>query len=150
MKLSREQADFFVENGYLKYGKILSDDTIDLLRREYDAVFAQASADDSYRNLSVSDSVGADAKANAATRMLQIINMGERNIHFRKLAYNTDLLDIVQDLIGPNLMLFHDQALFKPAHTGGAVFWHQDNAYWKCTLSESGLLLDNARRRRYP
>ena len=27
-------------------------------------------------------------------------------------------------------MLWHDQALWKPAHTGGPVTWHQDNAYW--------------------
>lgn len=131
MKLTREQADFFGENGYLSYGKILADDAIDLLQREYDAEFERAEAQESYRNLSanVADS---DVQADAQTKMLQIINMGDRNIHFRKLAYNPDILDVVQDLIGPNIVLFHDQALFKPARTGGAVFWHQDNAYWNC------------------
>jgi len=133
MKLTREQADFFVENGYLSYGKILSDELLGVLRREYDAEFERAESDDSYRNLSVGDSADAATKKNSGTRMLQIINVGERNIHFRKLAYNKEMLDIVQDIIGPNIMQFHDQALFKPAYTGGAVFWHQDNAYWKCT-----------------
>ena len=36
------------------------------------------------------------------------------------------------DLIGPTIQLFHDQALFKPAHTGGPIHWHQDNGYWQC------------------
>jgi len=133
MKLTRDQSDFFVEYGYLKYGKILSDEAIEVLRREYDAEFARAEAENSYRNLAINDTVDAEAKKNAPTRMLQIINMCDRNIEFRKMIYNSDILDVVQDLIGPNMMLFHDQALFKPAHTGGAVFWHQDNAYWKCT-----------------
>jgi ectoine hydroxylase-related dioxygenase (phytanoyl-CoA dioxygenase family) len=64
--------------------------------------------------------------------MLQIMQMCERNIHFRKLIYDDRILDIVEDLIGPNIQLFHDQALFKPARHGGPVFWHQDNGYWKC------------------
>ena len=133
MKLTREQADSFIVNGYLSYGKIIDDGTLEVLRREYDLEFAKAKEGDSYRNLSVNNETDSDAKKAAPTHMLQIMQMGERNIHFRKLAYNSDILDIVQDIIGPNIMLFHDQGLFKPALTGGPVFWHQDNAYWKCT-----------------
>lgn len=147
MKLTREQADFYVENGYLKYGKILSDELVDLLRAEYDAEFERARTDLGYRNLSVSGSEQGKPQDESGTQMLQIINMGDRNIHFRKVAYNTEILDIVQDLIGPNIMLFHDQALFKPAHHGGAVYWHQDNAYWRNTppnLVSCWMTLDDA------
>jgi ectoine hydroxylase-related dioxygenase (phytanoyl-CoA dioxygenase family) len=128
MVLKQEQIDFFAENGYLSYGKILDDAQIELLRREYDAEFESASQQSSLRNLSGDNG---DEKP-VSTQMLQIMQMCERNIHFRRLIYNPAILDIVQDLIGPNLMLFHDQALFKPARTGGAVTWHQDNAYWGC------------------
>lgn len=44
-------------------------------------------------------------------------------------------------------MLFHDQALFKPALHGGPVLWHQDNAYWQCrpaNLVSCWLTLDDA------
>ena len=59
--------------------------------------------------------------------------MCERNIHFRRLLYHPRFLDLVEDLIGPNIQLFHDQAIFKPPHHGGPVHWHQDNAYWNCS-----------------
>lgn len=139
-KLTQAQADFFFENGYLRLGKILEDAEIELLRREYDRVFAEVNA----RNLSVG---GAESGKAGGKQMLQIMQVCERNIHFRKLLYDARILDCVQDLIGPNIMLFHDQALFKPARTGGAVFWHQDNAYWKCSpanLVSCWLTLDEA------
>ena len=47
--------------------------------------------------------------------------------------YDDRILDMVEDLIGPNIQLFHDQALFKPARHGGPALWHQDNAYWHCS-----------------
>ena len=42
------------------------------------------------------------------------------------------MLDIVEDLIGPNIQLFHDHPIYKPADYGGPVFWHQDNQAWQC------------------
>ena len=86
-----------------------------------------------YRNLSISDTDDLEAKNQANTQMLQIMQMCEYNIHFRRLLYDDRILDMVEDLIGPNIQLFHDQALFKPAHHGGPVHWHQDNAYWRCS-----------------
>ena len=40
--LSEEQINSFWTNGYLKVGKILEDDEIELLRREYDGEFERA------------------------------------------------------------------------------------------------------------
>jgi phytanoyl-CoA hydroxylase len=144
--LTQVQLDFFRENGYLAYGKVLEDAEIELLRREYDTEFEEAWRENSLRNLSVDDEVDQEGKRNAPQQMLQIMQMSERNIHFRRLLYDERILDVVQDLIGPNIMLFHDQALFKPAYTGGPVSWHQDNAYWRCrpaTLVSCWLTLDN-------
>ena len=41
------------------------------------------------------------------------------------------LLDMVADLIGPNISLYHSKLLPKAAHSGRAIPWHQDYAYWK-------------------
>src|SRR5436305_1047825 len=131
MPLSQEQIEFFAANGYVACGKILADNEIESLRREYDRVFAAAAGDGSYRNLSISDTNDQSAKASAPKQMLQIMQMCERSIVFRKLVYDSRILAFAADLIGPNIQLFHDQALYKPPHTGGAVHWHQDNAYWK-------------------
>lgn len=149
MGLTQEQIDFFWANGYLSYGKVLEDEEIALLRGAYDAVFEEAWQTNSLRNLSAGDQVDAEGKRAAPMQMLQIMQMCERNLHFRRLLYHERILDLVQDLIGPNLMLFHDQALFKPARTGGPVFWHQDNAYWRCrpaTLVSCWITLDDVDR----
>jgi ectoine hydroxylase-related dioxygenase (phytanoyl-CoA dioxygenase family) len=132
--LTQAQVDSFWTNGYLPIGKILNDEEIELLRQEYDHEFARARAGEtSFRNLSINNTDDLEAKNKAEKQMLQIMQMCERNIHFRKLVYNERILDIIEDLIGPNIQLFHDQALYKPAYHGGPVFWHQDNAYWRCT-----------------
>lgn len=130
--LTPEQIDDFRRRGYLSYGPLLPDELLEELRREYDRVFAEAATDGRYRNLSIDDTDDPEAKRAAPEQMLQIMQMCERSIAFRRLLYFEGLLDIVEDLIGPNIQLFHDQALYKPAHHGGPVFWHQDNAYWRC------------------
>ena len=47
------------------------------------------------------------------------------------LIHDTRLLDIVSQLIGPDIRLVHYQGVYKPARTGGAVGWHQDNYYFE-------------------
>jgi ectoine hydroxylase-related dioxygenase (phytanoyl-CoA dioxygenase family) len=132
MTLNQEQIDQFHRHGYVKVGKVLQDDEIEQLREQYDLEFEKARDNNAYRNLATNDGGSADEKEAAPQQMLQIMQMCERNIHFRQLLFNQRILDMAEDLIGPNIQLFHDQALFKPAGHGGAVFWHQDNAYWKC------------------
>jgi phytanoyl-CoA hydroxylase len=129
MALSQDQINFFGENGYLPWTTILTPEEVAALRTEYDAVFAAANHDGRFRNLATPV---ADGPPQPARRMLQIMQMCERSLAFRRLIYDARILDVIADLLGPNLMLFHDQALFKPAGDGGAVFWHQDNGYWKC------------------
>ena len=131
--LTEEQINRFWIDGYLTVGKILEDDEIELLRREYDREFELArSGQLRFRNLSIDNTDDLDAKNEADTQMLQIMQMSEHNVHFRRLLYDDRILNLVEDLIGPNIQLFHDQALFKPAHHGGPVHWRQDNAYWRC------------------
>ncbi len=130
--LDQEQIDQFRRRGFIAVGKLLNDDLVALLGDEYDRLFAAARQNGRFRNLSISDTDDLDEKNSAAEQMLQIMQMCERSIHFRQLLYDPRILDIAEDLIGPNIQLFHDQALYKPARHGGPVFWHQDNAYWKC------------------
>jgi hypothetical protein len=47
-------------------------------------------------------------------------------------AYATEpaILDIVEQLIGPDIILWGSQVFCKPAHTGKEIPWHQDGRYW--------------------
>jgi Phytanoyl-CoA dioxygenase (PhyH) len=40
------------------------------------------------------------------------------------------ILDCVQSILGPNLILWGSQVFCKPAFTGRKVPWHQDGKYW--------------------
>ncbi len=149
MKLTQDQIDFFWQRGYLRVGKILTDDEINVYRAEYDRVFAEANQTGQLTDLAAGRGVDEANRKPAKQRMLQIINMCERSVLFAKLNYDARVLDLVEDLIGSNIMLFHDQALWKPARHGGPVYWHQDNAYWKArpaTLMSCWLTLDDVTR----
>ena len=118
--LSQEQIDRFHRTGFLKIGKILEDDHIERLRAEYEAVFER----EEHRALTASKE---------DTRVVkQIMQVSERSLEFRKLSFDDKILDIAQSLIGPNIQLFHDQAIYKAPRDAGPTSWHQDNAYWKC------------------
>jgi ectoine hydroxylase-related dioxygenase (phytanoyl-CoA dioxygenase family) len=148
--LNQAQVDDFWREGYLKVGKILTDDEIATLRQEYDAIFANARAGKiGFRNLAIDHTDDLETKNKADKQMLQIMQMCEISIQFRKLVYHERILDVIEDLIGPNIQLFHDQALYKPAYQGGPVHWHQDNAYWQCApanLVSAWLTLDDVNR----
>lgn len=128
--LTEEQVTHFRQRGYVRIGKLLEEEQLQELRKEYDRVFAEARESQKLRNLAATE---ADTGDDNGQEMLQIMQMCERSIIFRRLCFDERILDIVEDLIGPNIQLFHDQALFKPAHCGGPIFWHQDNAYWRCS-----------------
>ena len=127
--LDAAQIADFQEQGYLRVGAVFDGEQLTELQSEYDRVFAEARESSQMRNLSSSDG---EITTEADEELLQIMQVCERSMLFRRLLYDERVLDIAEDLIGPNLQLFHDQALFKPAHHGGPISWHQDNAYWRC------------------
>jgi hypothetical protein len=45
-------------------------------------------------------------------------------------AQHPDLLDIAEQIIGPDLILWGSQVFSKPARDGMAIPWHQDGQYW--------------------
>jgi ectoine hydroxylase-related dioxygenase (phytanoyl-CoA dioxygenase family) len=45
-------------------------------------------------------------------------------------ATRPEILDCVEALIGPDIVLWGSQVFCKPAHTGRRIPWHQDGKYW--------------------
>ena len=46
------------------------------------------------------------------------------------LAERPEILDVVEDLIGPDILLFASKFWIKPPRSGRFVSWHQDSAYF--------------------
>jgi ectoine hydroxylase-related dioxygenase (phytanoyl-CoA dioxygenase family) len=138
MKLTPQQIEQFGQKGYLKIAhRLITDDYLTLLRERYDALFAKkrGTSGEGLRNLAVIGDSEQDETADRSEEMLQIMEMWRYDEVYRQLLYHEPLLDIAESLVGPNIQLFHDQALYKPARYGGEVPWHQDNGYWRCTPS---------------
>jgi ectoine hydroxylase-related dioxygenase (phytanoyl-CoA dioxygenase family) len=138
MKLTPQQIEQFGQKGYLKIAhRLITDDYLTLLRERYDALFAKkrGTSGEGLRNLAVIGDSEQDETADRSEEMLQIMEMWHYDEVYRQLLYHEPLLDIAESLIGSNIQLFHDQALYKPARHGGEVPWHQDNGYWRCTPS---------------
>ena len=150
MKLTPQQIEQFQEKGYLKIPyRLITDNHLDLLREHYDALFAKkrGTSGEGMRNLAVVGDSEQDETVDRSEEMLQIMEMWHYDEVYRELLYHEPLLDIAESLIGPNIQLFHDQALYKPARHGGEVPWHQDNGYWRCTpanLVSIWMALDDA------
>ncbi|HEV3367458.1 MAG TPA: phytanoyl-CoA dioxygenase family protein [Acidimicrobiales bacterium] len=47
----------------------------------------------------------------------------------RSFVATSILVDLCADLIGPDVRLYWDQAVYKKPHTGASFPWHQDNGY---------------------
>ena len=148
MKLMPQEVEQFRREGYLNIDRhIIDDEHLTVLREHYDAQFAQkrGTIGEGLRNLAVVGDSESDEDTDSAEEMLQIMEMWRLDAEFRKLLYHDPLLDIAASLIGTDIQLFHDQALYKPAYHGGEVYWHQDNAYWQCNPPQSCEHLDSTR-----
>lgn len=150
MKLIPHEIETFEREGYLKINeRVIEDNHLSTLREHYDSLFAdrRGTSSDGMRNLAVVTGSEESDNADSSEEMLQIMEMWRLDEEYRKLLYHQPLLDIVEGLIGSEIQLFHDQALYKPAFHGGEVYWHQDNAYWQCippNLVSIWIALDDA------
>lgn len=150
MKLTAQEIKAFKREGFLKINdRVIEDNHLSTLREHYDTLFAErrGTTGEGMRNLAVVEATENDDNTDSPEEMLQIMEMWRLDEEYRKLLYHKPLLDIVECLIGGEIQLFHDQALFKPAYHGGEVYWHQDNAYWQCqppNLVSIWIALDDA------
>ena len=51
-------------------------------------------------------------------------------------VHHRAILDMVEDVIGPNILLWHAQFFVKDAHSPGFISLHQDSAYWEIEPAE--------------
>ncbi len=124
MTLTEQQIQNYRQKGYHLFGRLLSDEETDLLAKIYLDCLELTNRDPSQ---SVSDI--RPEKTDANIYQLRCAHLMHEA--FDAVVRNKHLLDIVEDLIGPNIRLILCQGLYKPPHTGDAIKWHQDNQYFQ-------------------
>jgi phytanoyl-CoA hydroxylase len=84
----------------------------------------------------VLDEVAAEARARGenSPRFLQTgvyVGMSIRSEVFRRFNRDQRVLDLLEPIIGPNIMFWSDKVVFKSEDTTYGTPWHQDWPYWK-------------------
>lgn len=98
----------------------------------------------------VLDEAAAEARARGEEhpRFLQTgvyVGMSIRSEVFRRFNRDPRVLDLLELIIGPNIMFWSDKVVFKSEDTTYGTPWHQDWPYWKgCHKINVWLALDAA------
>ena len=118
--LSEKQVADFRANGFLKGGRVLTDEQVEALRDELARVIEHESSLER-KPVRITNLSG---KADAP--VWQIVNIWEASDPFKALVCNHQIAEEVAQLTGAQeLRLWHDQIQYKPQAVGGVNMWHQ-------------------------
>ena len=135
LTLSQAQIDFFHRNGYLCLDAITTLEEVERLRGVYDRIFAQRAGRSEGNQF---DLAGPDEEGQAAA-LPQILGPRQYAPELGDTLYEANGLAITRQLLGRGAAFTGDHAIFKPARSGAATPWHQDEAYWDPALDYHSL-----------
>jgi len=124
--LSAAQIQEFRECGYLKVGRVMSDEGADRLREQMFQVIEgkSKSKPELLHNIR-----GEELEGEAS--VIQIVDIWQADDFFHAHVYNPVICEMACELIGTDtLRVWHDQVLYKPPRKGGTMSWHQDHPCW--------------------
>lgn len=132
MVLTAKQQEFFEENGYLPYGRILSDEEIQALcqRSEDIAAGRRPLIPARYIQLEAAFRDGQDTTAPRIDMIRKMTYLCYHDDLFEAVARKAAIVDVIEDLLGPNIKLYTDQLMMKPRFNGTVTDWHQDSVAW--------------------
>lgn len=116
---SPTQVEFYRNQGYLKFGRILTAAEMDELRAHVDDMIAHL-------------------PEGKRPESLDVPHFDDPWL-FRYLAH-PKVLDVIQDFIGPDIVLWSSHFIAKPKGDGRAVPWHTDGAYWGSILQPMNVI----------
>lgn len=126
MGLTQAQQDFWQENGYLAIEDLLPPHEVEDLQRAAAGLTERAAglAESTDRfKLTVFDGSGGGL-------VQQVAEPHELGAEWMSLARDPRILDVVEDLIGPNVQLYYSMMMMKPPRQGFHAPWHQDMAFF--------------------
>ena len=128
MGLSVEERAFYDANGYVLKKGLFSCDWIAKVEQEIEGLHERM-AKETPEGVGISWEEFEDGNLPKRIRQLMHSELVSSRLNW---ALRSDgMLDIIEDLIGADISLFHSKLLMKAARDGTAIPWHQDYAYWK-------------------
>jgi non-haem Fe2+, alpha-ketoglutarate-dependent halogenase len=128
-KLTKEQLSFFNEQGYLSGFRVFNEEEVKQNRRKSDSLLERF----------IKEGKGSYAIDRYHDRFAAIYD----------LATAPSILDLVEDIVGPNIICWATHYFCKMPGDDMGVSWHQDCSYWALTPSKTvtvWLAIDDADR----
>ena len=142
IKLTNAQVEEYNEKGYIVVEGVLSPEKLAKLREETDKIIAAASSVTKNNEL-----YDLEDSHNASNPRVRRIKEPYNHVpYFWDLAKDSDVTDIVAQLVGPNVRVYGGKMNMKAAGYGAPVEWHQDWAFYPHTNDDvlaTGMLLDD-------
>jgi ectoine hydroxylase-related dioxygenase (phytanoyl-CoA dioxygenase family) len=127
--LSKEQVEFFNNNGYLAGIKMLDEDQIEKLRNQLSEL-----ADVNHPGHHLFYEFHSNESSDPGTILFHALGAWRIANGFHDVLWNPRFLVAASQLLGNKPVRFwHDQLFWKPPKKGGVVAWHQDYSYWTRT-----------------
>jgi len=128
MKLTPEQISFFLDKGYIVQPGLFPLELIRKLGAEIDGLHEKMAAN-ATKPVHVSWEDG--QPADRPKRIRQLMHSEKVSPILDAMSRSDAMLDIIEQLIGPGIYLFHSKLMMKAARDGTFTPWHQDWGYWQ-------------------
>jgi phytanoyl-CoA hydroxylase len=124
-----EQKAYYEDQGYLVFPSLLSSEELAQLRAALAEVLREADG-----VTETTDKFSVTPTDDGGFSVRRIFNPTVHHQAFYDLVFNPKILDVVENLIGPNIQLHHTKLNLKPPSNREARFeWHQDYPFFPHT-----------------
>lgn len=130
MPLTAEQLDHFHEMGWVVVKNMMSQPDVAAIRRDLADVHERFTSADKLPP-GVYCSWEADVPAGSPPKVEQLMGSEKVSPTLDRFIRSEAMLDMVEQIIGPDITLYHSKLLMKAPNVGKGHFpWHQDYGYW--------------------
>jgi len=119
----------FEDQGYAIGEKIFSNDDLKIFNNEFDHILDQLMLSDENINAKWGSSL-TDHIEPENSKVIHTHNVQSYSSIFLKMIQNETLLNLIEEIIGPNIIMHHSKLFYKPPHQGSAFPLHQDWSYF--------------------
>ena len=128
-RLTKDQVDFFNENGYLAGVKMLNEEQLNVIRKELMEL-----VDASHPGNHLFYEYNSNESTDPQTILFHALGEWRITPGLHDVLWNPAFVRAASQLLDDKPVRFwHDQLFYKPAKKGGVVAWHQDYSYWTRT-----------------
>jgi ectoine hydroxylase-related dioxygenase (phytanoyl-CoA dioxygenase family) len=128
MSITPEEKQFYAENGYLLKRGLIPLEWIQQIHKDVDNIHERM-AEQPAEGIGISWEEYDEP--DHLPRIKQLMNSELISPTLNQALRSDVVLDVLEELMGPDISLYHSKLLPKAGGDGTAIPWHQDYAYWK-------------------